>query len=585
MDFELRRASEKIAKEQKERKEKARLKLQKEKKAKEDARIQSEAIEAAQRSRDVKESDFNVTILNSSFIHLLFSIQADQQMQENLLAGRGIVFYRLLEAVPYQGSGDKIKLPPSCFTDLSDHGALDKGPMYFQLSLIQKEGSSGIQGTDEDKRGTTHSGVLEFTADEGSVGLPPHVWNNLFSEGFMESPLVEVRYVWLPKGTYAKLQPERAGFSDLPNHKAILETSLRQHATLSKGDIFTVNYGELEYKLRVLELKPSSSVSVLETDIEVDIVDPIESLEKTDQHVLIPVVFGTSQIGTVDEGKFVYYKFSIDNGTWEKISSGSSSIEVKLEAETSEGDTDLFISRHPLIFPTRHQHEWSSHDIGSKTLILSSKDKNLGAGTYSIGVYGFKGMTKYKVSVSIQDNFNQKLGQQASSSSMSSMELDTEQCRNCKHYIPSRTIALHEAYCSRHNVTCPHVGCGIVLRIEESKNHIHCDRCGQAFQQVELKKHMKVFHEPLQCPCGIILEKEQMVEHQASACPLRLISCRFCGDMVQAGSSAMDVRDRLRGLSEHESVCGSRTAPCDSCGRSVMLKEMDIHQIAVHQKG
>ncbi|XP_045832294.1 uncharacterized protein LOC123923644 [Trifolium pratense] len=571
MDFELRRAREKIEKEQKERKEKARLKLQKEKKAKEEARIQREAIEAAQRSRRIDAAEAQ--------------LKADQEMQENLIAGRGIVFYRLLEAVPYQGSGDKIKLPPSCFTDLSDHGALDKGPMYFQLSLIQKKDSSSIQGTDGEKTGTTHSGVLEFTADEGSVGLPPHVWNNLFSEtSIIESPMVEVRYVWLPKGTYAKIQPERAGFSDLPNHKAILETSLRQHATLSQGDIFTVNYGELEYKLRVLELKPSSSVSVLETDIEVDIVDPIETSEQTDQHVLIPVVFGTSQTGTVDEGKFVYYKFSIGNGTWDKILSGSSIIEVKLESETNEGDTDLFISRHPLIFPTRHQHEWSSHDIGSKTLILSSKDKNLAAATYSIGVYGFKGMTKYKLSVMIQDNFNQKFGQQASSS-MSSMELDTEQCRNCKHYIPTRTIALHEAYCSRHNVTCQHVGCGVVLRIEESKNHIHCDRCGQAFQQAELEKHMKVFHEPFHCPCGIVLEKEQMVEHQASVCPLRLISCRFCGDMVPAGSSAMDVRDRLRGLSEHESVCGSRTAPCDSCGRSVMLKEMDIHQIAVHQKG
>ena len=74
------------------------------------------------------------------------------------------------------------------------------------------------------------------------------------------------------------------------------------------------------------------------------------------------------------------------------------------------------------------------------------------------------------------------------------------------------------------------------------------------------------------------------VQHQSSECALRLVTCRFCGDMVQAGSLAADTRDRLRGLSEHESLCGSRTAPCDSCGRSVMLKEMDIHQVAVHQK-
>lgn len=75
------------------------------------------------------------------------------------------------------------------------------------------------------------------------------------------------------------------------------------------------------------------------------------------------------------------------------------------------------------------------------------------------------------------------------------------------------------------------------------------------------------------------------MQHQSSDCALRLVTCKFCGDMVQAGTSAADVRDRLRGLSEHESVCGSRTAPCDSCGRAVMLKDMDIHQIAVHQRG
>lgn len=75
------------------------------------------------------------------------------------------------------------------------------------------------------------------------------------------------------------------------------------------------------------------------------------------------------------------------------------------------------------------------------------------------------------------------------------------------------------------------------------------------------------------------------VQHQFHDCPLRLVTCRFCGDMVQAGASAADARDRLRGLSEHESLCGSRTAPCDSCGRAVMLKDMEIHQIAVHPRG
>ncbi|KAG6722227.1 hypothetical protein I3842_03G150300 [Carya illinoinensis] len=569
MDFELRRAREKLEKEQKERKEKAKLKLNRERKAKEEAKSQREAIEAAQRSRRLDAAEAQ--------------LKADQQMQENALAGRGIMFYRVLEAVPYLGIGDKIKLPPSCFTELSDQGAFDKGPMYFHLSVVHQEVSSDTHASDDENLRNTHSGVLEFTADEGSVALPPHVWHNLFPGETQKTSLIEVRYVWLPKGTYAKLQPERIGFSDLPNHKAILETGLRQHATLSQGDILTVNYGELAYKLKVLELKPSSSISVLETDIEVDIVGPDSASERTDQHVLNPLVLGNSESGIVGEGNYMYYKFSIDNDTLGRIATGDARIEVKIEAETDGGDTDLYISRHPLIFPTRHQHEWSSHDIGSKTLILNSRDEKLGAGTYSVGVYGFKGTSKFNISASVQDDYKRKVGQQAVSSS-SPMEMDTVECRNCKHYIPSRTIALHEAYCSRHNIVCRHAGCGVVLRVEEAKNHVHCDKCGQAFQQGEMEKHMKVFHEPLHCACGIVLEKEQMVEHQTSGCPLRLISCRFCGDMVQAGNSAVDVRDRLRGLSEHESICGSRTAPCDSCGRSVMLKDMDIHQIAVHQK-
>ncbi|KAF2284903.1 hypothetical protein GH714_032286 [Hevea brasiliensis] len=470
MDFELRRAREKLEKEQKERKEKARLKLERERKAKAEAKKQREAIEAAQRSRRLDA--------------LQAQLKADERMQENLLAGRGIMFSRILQAISFHGSGDKIKLPPSCFAELSDQGAFDKGPIYFQLSVIHQDGPSETKTTDP-KQQTTHSGVLEFTAEESYVELPPHIWNNLFPVGAPNAPLVELHYVWLPKGTYAKLQPEVVGFSDIPNHKAVLETTLRQHATLSQGDVITVNHGILAYKLRVLELKPSSSVSVLETDIEVDVVGPDSVSESTNQHVLKPLNFGMSEAVMVEEGNYDYYKFSIDNDTWEKIASGDVRVEVKIDAETSGGDTDLYMSKHPLIFPTRHQHEWSSHDVGSKVLILSSKDKNFGVGAYSIGIYGFKGTTKCKVLVSVENNISLKMGQQAGSSS--SVEIDTVECRNCKHFIPSRSIALHEAYCIRHNIVCQHAGCGIVLRIEEAQNHVHCENCGQASQREKWK--------------------------------------------------------------------------------------------------
>ncbi|PIN21173.1 Ubiquitin fusion-degradation protein [Handroanthus impetiginosus] len=567
MDFELRRAREKLDKEQKERKERARLKLEREKKAKQEALRLRQALEAAQRERRLDAAEAEA--------------KANQLAEENLLAGRGVNFSRILEAVPYQGSGDKIKLPPSCFTELSEQGAFDKGPLHFSLSLVHQEAPKGGESAEKELR-TTHAGVLEFTADEGLVALPLHCWSNLFPTEAPNSAMVEVRYVWLPKGTYAKLQSVEYGFSDIPNHKAVLETSLRQHATLSQGDTLTVTHGVLTYHLRVLELKPSCSISVLETDIEVDIIGP-ESAERANEYVLRPLTLGKPESGVVDEGNYMYYKFSVDDDAWSKVSSKIAKIVVNLESRTQDGDIDLYVSRHPLLFPTQHQHMWSSHDMGSKALVLGAEDQSLGLGTYSVAVYGFKGTSKYIVSVILQDVSTQKVGQHAASSS-SSAEIDTVECQNCKRFIPSRTVALHEVYCSRHNIVCQHAVCGVVLRIEDAKSHVHCEKCGKAFQQGEIEKHMKVFHEPLHCPCGVVLEKEQMVQHQSSDCPLRLITCRFCGDMVQAGTSAADARDRIRGLSEHESVCGSRTAPCDSCGRSVMLKDMDIHQIAVHQK-
>ncbi|CAO2819691.1 unnamed protein product [Amaranthus hypochondriacus] len=564
MDFELRRAREKLQREQKQRKEMAKLKIEREKRAKQEASRRREAIEVVQRARRLDAAQAQ--------------IKADEQMAESLLSGGGIMFHRVLEPMLYPGVGDKIKLPPSCFTELSDQGAFDKGPVYFKLSVAGRESSSDVPA-DRENHGVTHSGVLEFTAEEGFADLPPHVWINLFPSEAPATPLIEIQYVRLPKGSYAKLQPEEVSFLDIPNHKAVLETSLRQHATLSQDDMITVRHGELTFKLRVLELKPSQSVSVLETDIEVEIVNPVSASEKTDLKVLKPLSFGAPESGIVEEGLYMYYKFSLDNDVWSTIESGNARIEVKLEAETDLGDTDLYISKHPLMFPTHHQHHWSSHDVGSKTLILSSKDQNLGFGTYSIGIYGFRGTTKYKLLVSIQENT--KLGQQAGLST-STADVDSVECGNCKHYIPNRSIALHEAYCRRHNLVCHYAGCGVVLRVEDAANHVHCNKCGKAFQQAEMEKHMKVFHEPIHCSCGIVLEKEEMVQHQSSDCPMRMITCRFCGDIVQAGNCPMDMRDRLRGLSEHESVCGSRTAPCDSCGRAVMLKEMDIHQIAVH---
>lgn len=70
MDFELRRAREKLEREQKERKEKARLKLERDRKSKQEAARQRDAIEAVQRSRRLDAAEAQLKVPFLSFLPL-----------------------------------------------------------------------------------------------------------------------------------------------------------------------------------------------------------------------------------------------------------------------------------------------------------------------------------------------------------------------------------------------------------------------------------------------------------------------------------------------------------------------------------
>jgi hypothetical protein len=215
---------------------------------------------------------------------------ARKKLEDETAAGQGIRFSRMLRAVflPTQDgtrSGDKITLPQSVLADLQMQGALERGPICFEIVTSEVAAKRAVQtaaeaaealtgpverGTDsrsaeDEATGRTHAGVLEFTSEEGLVGLPGHVANCLWAEGLGGSAWdgreVSVKYVRLPKGTYAKLQPSGSTeFADVANHKAALETALRTHATLTVGDLLVVWHSGVDYELRVVELKPAAQV-------------------------------------------------------------------------------------------------------------------------------------------------------------------------------------------------------------------------------------------------------------------------------------------------------------------------------------
>ncbi|XP_039820131.1 ubiquitin recognition factor in ER-associated degradation protein 1-like isoform X1 [Panicum virgatum] len=151
----------------------------------------------------------------------------------------------------------------------------------------------------------SHSGVLEFVAEEGMIIMPYWMMQNMLLQ---EGDTVRVKNATLPKGTYVKLQPHTTDFLDISNPKAILEKTLRNFSCLTTGDSIMVAYNNKQYYIDIVETKPASAVSIIETDCEVDFAPPLDYKEpEKPQQPTVPASKATAEGGDTvveDEPKF-----------------------------------------------------------------------------------------------------------------------------------------------------------------------------------------------------------------------------------------------------------------------------------------
>jgi ubiquitin fusion degradation protein 1 len=159
--------------------------------------------------------------------------------------------------------GGKIILPPSALDHLTRLHI--QFPMLFKLS-------------NKTKNRVTHCGVLEFVAEEGRCYLPYWMMKNLLLK---EGDIIEVKYVNLEIAKFAKFQPQSVDFLEISNPKAVLENSLRNFATLTKGDVVSINYNDKDFELCILETRPGDAVSIIECDMDVDFAAPVGYQEPT----------------------------------------------------------------------------------------------------------------------------------------------------------------------------------------------------------------------------------------------------------------------------------------------------------------
>lgn len=274
MDVDFDAAARRFAKDQRSRKDAAKDKAQQreaERRAQAARRARWEAEAAARREAEAEQL-----------------AREAAAREEDLERNRGVAFVQTLRpeltlAAETKGivrRADKITLPRSASLDLERQQASRHGQLFFELS----NASTGR---------TTHASILDFSAPEGTVGLPAEVLANLGLTADMMAPEVRpqitVRYRALKRGTFAKVQPVKAAFAtDVGDVKALLERELHFRTTLSAGDELKVSdvegalgtYAPAEtYALRIVALEPDGAASIIDTDLEVDVLPSVEAEE------------------------------------------------------------------------------------------------------------------------------------------------------------------------------------------------------------------------------------------------------------------------------------------------------------------
>ena len=153
-------------------------------------------------------------------------------------------------------------------------------------------------------------------------------------------------------------------------------------------------------------------------------------------------------------------------------------------------------------------------------------------------------------------------------------------CDNCQRHVPSENYQMHVVHCKRNFQLCSL--CGKTMLRSEEKEHIeqyhaeiNCIQCGQKTTRTEEGNHLanECGKRPIPCQyCEITLPREKMPEYR-----------KFCGSRTEwCHNSSRYIL--IRDLRNHEKSCDGGagqecvTLPCEFCGCSVPLENLDVHQ-------
>lgn len=426
-------------------------------------------------------------------------------------------------------------------------------------------------------------------------------------------PRITVHAKQLSKGTYVRLRPLEAGYNP-DDWKSLLERQLREsYTTLTNGAFLSVRGVKGEtFRFLIDQFRPEGDgICVVDTDLEVD----IEALnEEQARETMRQIMSRVHRAPGSAEGSSVAQELNIWKAVEGQVVPGdyvdyelrswprSRSIGIELSDFGDDYTVDLFISpksSRQRASPRESEHVFgvfTSTDDGLKKITIRPTNVEIDdAESLLISVHGYlaDGDTPdddtspipFKLRVRAGTDDSSATAKQAGTPMAVENEErspDDEQCQNCRQWVPKRTIMLHENFCRRNNVACPHCNNVFQKNSEEWTEHWHCPHDAVYGSSERSKaKHERIYHTNHQCPaCPFTTNSlADLARHRTTLCPAKIILCQFCHlEVPQEGDPFNPSAETLlSGLTEHELADGARTTECHLCSKIIRLRDMATH--------
>lgn len=153
---------------------------------------------------------------------------------------------------PLSMEGNKL-IVPSTFLNCYSEQNIEYKPLFFKIF-------SPIPGV------SLYGGIEKFSDLDQMVFLPDWMMDIMNINAGDKIKLVPIS---IPKGTYVKFKVKK-DFLELSDPKAILEYHLRYHAVISQHDTIVIKFLGKDYHIDVEKTLPTSSISLINTDIKVE---------------------------------------------------------------------------------------------------------------------------------------------------------------------------------------------------------------------------------------------------------------------------------------------------------------------------